>query len=163
MGIVQSASFGAARALLWYVARAALDLELHARFDENSETLAQVEKRIFEQYTGMPHCDDECWVCIFDHVFDGDTYAANEYSYLWGQVIAFDAFEAFQEEAAQDTAAVSRLGARFRNTVLGVDVETPFLEVYRRFRGRDASTAALLRHKARQTVPPRSSCALPAK
>ena len=96
----------------------------------------------------MPAHADECWVCIFDHVFDGDQYAANEYSYLWGQVLAFDAFEAFEEVGLDDDAALAAVGRRFRESVLGPEISQPLMEVYRHFRGKDASTAALLRHRS---------------
>lgn len=152
--IVQGARLGSARLLLWYVARAALDMELHARCPDplTEHSLLEAERRVLAAVAGVAPHGAECWTCIFDHIFDGDAYAANEYAYVWGQVLAWDAFSAFEEAAALDEAAecpsrVEALGRRFRATVLGVDAARPFLEVYREFRGRDPEIAALLRHK----------------
>ena len=72
------------------------------------------------------------------------SYAAGYYSYKWAEVLAADAFAAFQEVGLEDEAAVAEVADRFRRTVLGLGGSLPAAEVYRQFRGRDATADALL-------------------
>lgn len=77
----------------------------------------------------------------FDHVFAGD-YAAGYYSYLWAEVMAADAFDAFEEAGGVSPA----VGARFRDAILAVGGTRPALESFVAFRGRPPQLDALLRH-----------------
>ena len=78
----------------------------------------------------------------FAHIFAGDHYSAGYYSYLWSDVIASDAFDAFLE--AGDAFAPD-VAARLLKHVLSVGGSVEPGEGYRRFRGRDAHVGALLR------------------
>ena len=80
------------------------------------------------------------------HLFAGG-YAAGYYSYKWAEVLAADAFAAFEEAGLNDSGARRRIAGRFRETVLGLGGSLPAAEVYRRFRGRDPSPDALLRQQ----------------
>ena len=57
-----------------------------------------------------------------------------------------DAFGALEEAGLEDADALAAAGARFRRTVLAQGGGAPPAEVYRAFRGRDPTPAALLRH-----------------
>ena len=57
-----------------------------------------------------------------------------------------DAFGAFEEAGLDDEAAVETTGRRFRETVLAMGGGKHPSDVYKAFRGRDASPDALLRH-----------------
>ena len=83
----------------------------------------------------MPH---------FTHVFGGEGYAASYYSYLWSDVLAADAFEAFTEGKGPYDKAVAR---RFQERVLSVGNTVDPAEAYRAFRGRDPAIGALLRRR----------------
>jgi peptidyl-dipeptidase Dcp len=81
----------------------------------------------------------------FAHVFSGDHYAARYYSYLWADVLAADAGEAFQE--APEGMFDRGLAARLRQHVLsGGNTRDP-AGAYRAFRGRDARVEALMRRR----------------
>ena len=54
------------------------------------------------------------------------------------------AFAAFREVGLDDAEAVHNVAQRFRETVLGLGGSMPAVEVYRLFRGRDATPDALL-------------------
>ena len=78
----------------------------------------------------------------FSHLFAGG-YAAGYYSYKWAEVLSADAWSAFEETHALDTAT----GRRFLHEVLEVGGSRPAIESFRAFRGRDPSIDALLRHQ----------------
>ena len=80
----------------------------------------------------------------FAHIFSGDHYAAKYYSYLWADVLAADAREAFhQAEGMYDHSVAKRLLDHVLSRGNTVDPE----EAYRVFRGRDAETDALMRKR----------------
>jgi oligopeptidase A len=91
----------------------------------------------------MPMLDGESQLPAFGHLFAGG-YAAGYYSYKWAEVLAADAFAAFKEAGLDEQTALSEVAERFRKTVLGLGGSLPAAEVYRQFRGRDASADALL-------------------
>jgi oligopeptidase A len=91
----------------------------------------------------MPRLRDETQLPAFGHLFAGG-YAAGYYSYKWAEVLAADAFAAFEEVGLEDAEALRLVAARFRDTVLALGGSLPAAEVYRRFRGRDATPQALL-------------------
>ena len=84
-------------------------------------------------------------LCSFSHIFSGG-YAAGYYSYKWAEVLSADAFEAFEEVGLENQDAVSRVGRRFKDTVLSLGGSLHPAEVFKMFRGRDPSPKALLRH-----------------
>jgi peptidyl-dipeptidase Dcp len=77
-------------------------------------------------------------------VFADDGYSAGYYSYLWADAITADAWEAFQEAGGPWDEAVAR---RLRDHVFSVGNTIPPEESYRRFRGRDPATGALMRKR----------------
>src|SRR4030095_12880664 len=67
------------------------------------------------------------------------------YSYKWAEVLSADAFSAFEDAGLDDPTAVSATGRRFRDTVLALGGSRHPMEVFKAFRGREPTTAALLR------------------
>jgi oligopeptidase A len=125
---------------------ALIDLELHHRFDpDGPETPFDVQRRIAAMTTVLPPLPEDRFLCSFGHIFAGG-YAAGYYSYKWAEVLSADAFAAFEEAGLDDPEAIARTGRRYRDTVLSLGGSRHPSEVYRAFRGRDATTAALLRH-----------------
>ena len=94
----------------------------------------------------LPPLPEDRFLCSFSHIFAGG-YAAGYYSYKWAEVLSADCFAAFEEAGSLGgEEAVRETGLRFRDTVLGLGGGLPPAEVFRRFRGRDPSAEALLRH-----------------
>jgi oligopeptidase A len=123
-----------------------MDMELHHRFDPtSSETVADVKARIVALATVAPPLPEDRFLSAFSHIFAGG-YSAGYYSYLWAEVLSADAFGAF-EEAGLDGPALAETGTRFRDTVLALGGGTHPMEVFKTFRGREPSTAALLRQR----------------
>jgi peptidyl-dipeptidase Dcp len=80
----------------------------------------------------------------FLHIFAGDGYSAGYYSYLWADVLAADAWEAFLEAGSPwDQEVAKRLHAHILSTG---NIREPF-DSYRAFRGRDADSSALMRER----------------
>ena len=67
-------------------------------------------------------------------------YAAGYYSYLWSAVLDNDAYYWFRENGGMTRAN----GQRFRDCVLSRGRTQEAAELYRQFRGRDASIEPLL-------------------
>jgi oligopeptidase A len=123
-----------------------LDLELHQRYDPHgSESVFDVQKHIAAKTTVLPPLPEDRFLCSFGHIFAGG-YAAGYYSYKWAEVLSADAFAAFEEAGLENLEAVSRIGRRYRETVLAQGGSRHPMEVFREFRGRQPTTAALLRH-----------------
>ena len=76
----------------------------------------------------------------FGHVFGGG-YAAGYYSYKWAEVLAADAFAAFEEAGVFDRATAER----FRRAVLATGGSRKALDAFIDFRGRAPELDALLR------------------
>jgi len=143
--ILAARRFRAAAALLRQLYFAATDLELHARYPRTGESCANdVKTRMARTFLVQPVLLEDRFLCAFTHIFAGG-YSAGYYSYKWSEVLAADAFGAFEEIAAADEAALAVLGRKFRDTVLGLGGGTHPGEVFRAFRGRDPSIDALLR------------------
>jgi oligopeptidase A len=76
----------------------------------------------------------------FQHIFAGG-YAAGYYSYKWAEVLAADAFSAFDEAGLFDHATAMR----FRREVLSKGGACDPMEAFIAFRGRRPDASALLR------------------
>ena len=83
-------------------------------------------------YNRQPHS--------FSHIFAGG-YAAGYYSYKWAEVLAADAFSAFEESGIFNT----EVADRFRREILEVGGSRDFMDAYVAFRGRKPTIDALLR------------------
>ncbi len=76
----------------------------------------------------------------FTHIFGGG-YAAGYYSYKWAEVLAADAYGAFEETAVFDP----ECGERFLRTILEQGGSRDAMDLYVEFRGRPPRIDALLR------------------
>src|SRR5690606_6191808 len=101
----------------------------------SSEVLRQVREEValvqHPDYNRLPHS--------FSHIFAGG-YAAGYYSYKWAEVLAADAFAAFEEAGIFDRATARR----FRSEILEIGGSRDIMEAYVAFRGRKPTLEALL-------------------
>lgn len=77
---------------------------------------------------------------FFSHIFSGG-YSAGYYSYAWADVLAADAFEAFEEEGLLN----SETGRRLMREVLSKGGSEKPSKLYRNFRGHDPDPDSLFR------------------
>ena len=145
--IIDSRNFMVGSATLRQLQLGKTDLALHQGYglpgSNDAASPFQIEHDIARETVVMPMLEGESQLPAFGHLFAG-SYAAGYYSYKWAEVLAADAFAAFKEAGLEDETAVSEVAQRFRKTVLGLGGSLPAAEVYRQFRGRDASADALL-------------------
>ena len=132
---------GAALGMMRQIEFGLFDIRLHAEYEPGRpsavlRTLGEVRDEVsllrHPDYNRLPHG--------FSHIFAGG-YAAGYYSYKWAEVLAADAFEAFQEAGVFD----SETAGRFRREILEIGGSRDFMQAYIDFRGRKPDIDALLR------------------
>ncbi len=122
-----------------------LDLALHHDYDPDGPlTPNDLKSQLAPRYTILPLLPEDRFLCSFSHIFAGG-YAAGYYSYKWAEVLAADAFAAFEEVGLDHPGPLTETGRRFRDTVLAAGGSQHPMEVFRAFRGRDPDPDALLR------------------
>jgi oligopeptidase A len=134
-------TFNAALDTLRQIELATFDFELHANFDANlganvAETLAGVRRRV----AVVPAAPFNRMPASFAHIFAGG-YAAGYYSYKWAEVLAADAFEAFEEAGVFD----AKTAARFCESILARGGSVDAMDAFVRFRGRQPDVRPLLK------------------
>jgi len=132
---------GAALAMMRQIEFALFDIRMYAEYTPDSsgfalQVLDEVRKEVAlidcPDYNRLPHG--------FSHIFAGG-YAAGYYSYKWAEVLAADAFGAFEEAGVFDADTAQR----FRNEILEVGGSCDIMDAYVAFRGRKPEIDALLR------------------
>ena len=122
------------------------DLRLHSSWTtELGQSPDAFRRKIAESTTVMPPIPEDRFLCAFGHIFSGG-YSAGYYSYKWAEVLSADAFAAFEEVGLDQEENVQATGQRFRDTVLSLGGSQRPADIYKSFRGRTASTDALIRH-----------------
>jgi peptidyl-dipeptidase Dcp len=125
------------------LASALVDMRLHLQSDAKVDP-AQIELETLAEY-GMPsEIAMRHRLPHFAHIFSGDQYAAKYYSYLWADVLAADAHEAFREAGGMYDLGVAE---RLRESVLSRGNTLDPEEGYRAFRGADPKIEALMRKR----------------
>ena len=141
-----SRTFNAGLATLRQVHFALSDLRLHSQWTpELGVSPDGLRREIAATTTVMDPIPEDQFLCAFGHIFAGG-YSAGYYSYKWAEVLSADAFSAFEEVGLDQEDQVRATGARFRDTVLSLGGSRSPAEVFEAFRGRPASTEALIRH-----------------
>ena len=132
---------GAALAMLRQIELSLFDFLLHGEYNPAApvpvlDVLAQVR----DEVALIKHPDINRLPHAFSHIFAGG-YAAGYYSYKWAEVLAADAFSAFEEAGIFDEATAQR----FRREILEVGGSRDIMQAYVAFRGREPTVDALLR------------------
>ena len=142
----KSRTFNAGLATLRQVHFALSDLRLHSRWTpELGITPDALRRDVATTTTVMEPIPEDQFLCAFGHIFAGG-YSAGYYSYKWAEVLSADAFAAFEDAGLDNEQKVQSTGALFRDTVLSLGGSRSPSEVFEAFRGRPASTEALIRH-----------------
>jgi peptidyl-dipeptidase Dcp len=138
-----ASTFNQGFATVEYLAAAIVDMKLH------TDPVGDVDADAFEKKTlaelGMPkEIVLRHRLPQFMHLFTSDAYSAGYYSYLWSDVMAADAWEAFEETKDPWHAETA---AKFKNVILATGDAIDRAEAYRQFRGRDPKVEALLENR----------------
>ena len=132
---------GAAIAMIRQLEFALYDFRLHAEYrPELGARALDFLKEIQQTVSVIRHADFNRFPMSFSHIFAGG-YAAGYYSYKWAEVLAADAFSAFEESGLFDVTTA----ARFRSEILEVGGSRDIMDAFVAFRGRRPTLDALLR------------------
>jgi oligopeptidase A len=139
--LVGTRTFNGALDTLRQIELATFDFELHAGFDPAQgarvdATLAAVRRRV----AVVPTAPFNRMPASFAHIFSGG-YAAGYYSYKWAEVLAADAFEAFEEAGVFDQSTATR----FLDSILSRGGSVDAMDAFVLFRGREPDVRPLLR------------------
>ncbi|XP_022092541.1 probable cytosolic oligopeptidase A isoform X2 [Acanthaster planci] len=138
--LVKARKYRAGSAMLRQLYFSAMDIELHTSTDHWMDVM----RRAADEYTVTKPLQEDRFPCSFQHIF-ASGYAAGYYSYKWAEVMAADAFSAFEEVGLDNKESVAQVGRRFRDTILALGGGTHPRDVFQQFRGRDPSPEPLLR------------------
>jgi len=136
-----SRTFLAGMAMVRQLEFALFDFRLHARSEPASrDEVQRVLSQVRAEVGVVPVPDFNRFQCSFTHIFSGG-YAAGYYSYKWAEVLAADAFAAFEENGAFDPGTADR----FRRNILAVGGSRDAMASFVAFRGRPPVLEPLLR------------------
>jgi peptidyl-dipeptidase Dcp len=128
-----------------YLANAIYDMKIHLAATPDKP----IDIKAFEEATlaeiGMPkeivlrHPST-----AFGHIFSGDGYSAGYYVYIWADAMTADVYEGFVEMGGLYDKKADKL---LESSIMSVGNSIPPDEAFRRFRGRDVDTNALMRDR----------------
>ena len=139
--LLESRVFHAGMAAVRQLEFALFDFRLHAEYDPHqggrvAAILDEVRREVavvrFPEFNRFAHA--------FMHIFSGG-YAAGYYSYKWAEVLAADAFAAFEDTGVFD----ATVALRFLDSILSRGGSRDAMEAFVEFRGRRPDVAPLLR------------------
>ncbi len=135
-----SRTFQAGMQMLRQLEFALFDWRIHAEYsDKTGGRIGDILEEVRNQVAVVRYPPFNRLAHGFAHVFGGG-YAAGYYSYKWAEVLAADAFAAFQG----DDLFNRELAEAFRHQILEVGGSVDIGEAYRAFRGRSPDVEALL-------------------
>lgn len=141
--IRDSEKFGEGYQTGMYIVAAKVDLDLHNQTDYADLSPQAFESKIVASLNLPEVMEPRYRLQHFGHLFAGGYYAGY-YSYLWAAVLDTDAFKAFEETGnVFDPATAKRL---HDHIYTAGNTEAPD-ELYRKFRGRNPTIDALLKHR----------------
>lgn len=139
--IKMAGSFNEGFSTVETIASSLVDMKLHLLENPDIDP-KEYEKNTLEKLN-MPHeIVMRHRIPQFGHIFSGDEYAAGYYGYLWADVISADATEAFTEGKGMYDKEVSK---RLYDNVFSIGNTIDPEIAYKKFRGREANSDALMR------------------
>jgi oligopeptidase A len=139
--LIQTRSFEAGLQMVRQLEFSLFDFKLHAGYDPAlGGRIAQVLATVRAAVSVTPIPEWNRFAHSFGHVFAGG-YAAGYYGYKWAEVLAADAFGAFEEQGVFDRATAQR----FLDAILARGGSRDALDGFIEFRGRRPDVHALLR------------------
>lgn len=117
------------------------DLRLHAEYDPKSgSNLLPLLDEIRSRVGVVEQPEFSRFENSFSHIFGGG-YAAGYYSYKWAEVLAADAWSAFEDQGIFS----AELASRFRQEILEIGGTRRIADAFKAFRGRAPEIQPLLR------------------
>ena len=142
--IKNSSTFNQGHDTTAYLRAAILDLALHQIPDGYEITdVVEFERKAIEDYgLTYPPVPTRYRSTYFSHIFAGG-YSAGYYGYIWSEILDADTVDWFNENGGLTRAN----GDHFRNQLLSRGGSIDSMQMYRNFRGRDATIEPLLKRR----------------
>jgi oligopeptidase A len=120
---------------------ALFDLRIHSEFVPNRPSrIMEILREVREQVAVVKPPEFNRFAHSFQHIFSGG-YAAGYYSYKWAEVLAADAFSAFEEGGIFNPA----VSTKFLTAILEQGGSRDAMEAFVEFRGRKPKIEPLLK------------------
>lgn len=138
--IKKASNFHEGRNTMRQLSFALLDMAWHTIDGDSIEDVQSFEREAQKECRLLPEIDETCMSCSFSHIFAGG-YSSGYYSYKWAEVLDADAFEAFKEKGIFN----SEVAKSFKENILSKGGSEHPSILYKRFRGKEPTPAALLK------------------
>ncbi len=138
----RAATFNEAFSTVETIASALVDMKLHLLENPDIDP-KQFEKETLDKLNMPNEIVMRHRIPQFGHIFSDDAYAAGYYGYLWADAISADATEAFTE--TKDGLYDKEVAKRLHDYVFSIGNTVDPVIAYKKFRGRDVNTDALMR------------------
>ncbi|MDH5391850.1 MAG: M3 family metallopeptidase [Gammaproteobacteria bacterium] len=140
--MLSAKNYRAASNMVRQLELALFDFELYTNYaTPGYEGVQQTLDAVRARVTVQPAVAENRFQNSFSHIFGGG-YAAGYYSYKWAEVLSADAFSMFEENGIFD----KKTGKAFLNNILEKGGSEPAAILFKKFRGREPDSDALLRH-----------------
>ncbi len=139
--LIATRSFHAGLSMVRQLEFALFDFRIHTEYSPaHGGRILEILREVRRAVAVVPVPEWNRFPNSFGHIFAGG-YAAGYYSYKWAEVLAADAFAAFEESGVFDRATAQR----FFDAILSRGGSRDALEAFIEFRGRRPDVRALLR------------------
>jgi oligopeptidase A len=139
--LIATRSFQAGLAMVRQLEFALFDFRIHTEYSpERGARVREILNEVRHEVAVVPVPQWNRFANSFGHIFAGG-YAAGYYSYKWAEVLAADAFSAFEESGVFDGPTAQR----FLDAILSRGGSRDALEAFVEFRGRKPQVTALLK------------------
>ena len=139
--LIATRSFHAGLQMMRQIELALFDFRLHAEYaPERGGRVAEILAEVRRETAVVPVPEWNRFAHSFGHIFAGG-YAAGYYSYKWAEVLAADAFSAFEESGVFH----SGTARRFLDSILARGGSRDALDAFVEFRGRKPDIRPLLK------------------
>ena len=139
--LIATRSFHAGLSMMRQLEFALFDFRIHTEYSpEHGGRILEILREVRSEVAVVPVPEWNRFPNSFGHIFAGG-YAAGYYSYKWAEVLAADAFAAFEERGVFDGATAQR----FLEAILSSGGSRDALEAFIEFRGRRPDVRALLK------------------
>lgn len=140
--MIAAKNFQAAMQMVRQLEFSLFDFRLHMEFDpKDKQQIQRILDEVRAQVAVVPIAPFNRFQNGFTHIFAGG-YGAGYYSYKWAEVLASDAFSKFEETGIFNR----QTGNEFLHIILETGGAEDPAVLFKKFRGREPSIDALLRH-----------------
>ena len=137
--IIASRNYNAAYACMRQVSFGLLDMAYYTLTEPFTADVRTFEREAWQEAQLLPTFAPACMTVQFGHIMSGG-YSAGYYSYKWAEVLDADAFAYFKQNGIFN----NEVATSFRKNILERGGTCHPQQLYRNFRGQDATIDALL-------------------